>query len=170
MTHTDKTGIFALSCADRKEMTQHLLSLSGTDRYSRFFNQVRDEVLALRAGEMSLEGVYGCWIAGRLVALACVVPLEESAVEFAVSVDKDWRGRGLAKLLLDYGLNTARADKAQTLVIQHLRENSAMAAVAKDLPGTRHAQGPHMDILVDLAQMRHEQQVTYSALCGAESD
>lgn len=164
-----KTGIFELTNADRAALQAHLLGLSSHDRYFRFFCTLQDAALEHQARTMSLAGSYGYFVAGELAAVACVLPSESNAVEFAVSVSPAWRGHGLSRLLLEYGLETTQADRADRMFIQHLSENVAMAAVSRHVPGARSRAGAEVTVEVDLSRLREESAKALETLCAAEA-
>lgn len=164
-----KTGIFSLTDSDRSALAEHLLALDGEDRYFRFFCRMTDSMIQSLVQRQPMDGIYGYWIAGELAAVAFVMPAEEDSVEFAVSVGKQWRGHGLAKLLLQHSLSSNEADHASEMVIHHLSDNVAMAAVSRQVPSQKHRAGPEVDVTIDLAHLRAEQLRAHELLCAAEA-
>lgn len=164
-----KTGIFPLTEADRENLAAHLLALDDDDRYFRFFCRMSDSMIQAMVQRLPMEGLYGYWVAGELAAVAFVMPAEEDSVEFAVSVSKQWRGFGFAKLLLDHSLQSNEADHAREMVIHHLSDNVAMAAVSRQVPSHKHRSGPEIDVTIDLAHLRAESLRAHELLCAAEA-
>lgn len=163
-----KTGIFQLTEADRPALAQHLLRLSAEDRRSRFFCPVSDSAIEGFVRNLDINRVFGFFVAGQMVASSMVMPEDERRVEFAVSVDSEHRGRGLAKRLLDHGLNTVWADRADQVVIRHVSDNHAMAAVHRGLPSRQSISAGEVDVVIDLEQLRQLEQDTMSRLVGQE--
>ena len=97
-----------------------------------------------------------------------LMPEDAGSLEFAVSVDADHRGRGLARRLLDHGMHTTLAESADHVVIRHAVENLAMAAVHKGLPSAQHLDAGEVDVLIDLEQMRRDACDTMARLVGEE--
>jgi len=163
-----KTGIFQLTERDRPELVEHLLRLSPEDRRLRFFCPAADSVIRGFVAGVAIEQVYGFFVADQMVANSMVMPDDVDRVEFAVSVDAEHRGHGLARRMLDHGMQTNLAERADHVVIRHAPENHAMAAVHKDLPSTQQRDAGEVDVLIDLNQLRQEQFDAMSRLTGEE--
>lgn len=163
-----KTGLFRLREDDRPALTQHLLRLNGDDRRLRFFHAVDDAHIARFAQSVEIGRMQGFFLQGQLVGSAMVMPDEDHTVEFAVTVDAPLRGNGIAKELLAYGIDCVDEDEVHRLVIHHLVENSAMAAVHRTLPSKRRLESGEVDVVIDLKALRHERQKAYGLLCGAD--
>lgn len=163
-----KTGIFQLTEADRPALAQHLLGLSAEDRRLRFFCPVSDNIIERFVRGLNIAQVYGFFVAGQLVATSMVMPEDEHRVEFAVSVDPEHRGHGLARQLLNHGLHSIWADRADQVVIRHASDNHAMAAVHRGLPSRQSISAGEVDVVIDLEGMRRQDQDTMSRLVGQE--
>ncbi len=163
-----KTGIFKLTEKDRQAFTEHLLRLSPEDRRMRFFFVASDHFIERMASGQAMHTLHGYFDQGRLVATSQFVPAGERCVEFAVTVDIERRGRGLAKTLLDFELETPQGESARELLIRYLGENRAMAAVHRGMPSTREATAGEIDVTVDLKRLRSERRRALTAVCGAE--
>ena len=163
-----KTGIFRLQEDDRDALLQHWLRLTPEDRHLRFFARTSDDQLRSFAQRAPVESTYGFFVDGKLVATTMLVPEDEHTVEFAVSVDQDCRGHGLGRQLLEFGLDSLEADHAEQLVIHHLQENQAMAALHRNVPARRKRSGGEVDVHIDLDRVRSEQLEALTAVCAAE--
>jgi RimJ/RimL family protein N-acetyltransferase len=123
---------------DRPLILRHLLALNREDRYLRFFASLGDyaithyvnNVLDMHAGR-----AYGAVVDGKLVGFAhisSIIPAGEHIMaEFAVSVDRDQRGAGLASQLLERAIEYAKEEGINTLFMSCLRENKAMQHIAR---------------------------------------
>jgi hypothetical protein len=163
-----RTGIFKLTEEDRPALVAHLLRLNADDRQMRFFSPMSDSSLQSFVARCPVEMTYGYFSDGLLVATTMLMPEDDRTVEFAVTVDADQRGHGLAKMLLEHGLGTQEAEHAEQMVIHHLLENRAMAAVHKAMPSRRHSSGGEVAVFIDLGRVRDEQLQAFGAVCGAE--
>jgi ribosomal protein S18 acetylase RimI-like enzyme len=163
-----RTGIFQLAESDRPALLAHLLRLSPDDRRSRFFCSAGDGLIEHFVQKVSLSETYGYFLFGTLIATSMVASEDTGTVEFSVSVSSEHRGRGLAKHLLEHGMRTRHAERAHRLVLRHVRDNHAMAAVHRHLPARRTTQDGEVDVVVDLESLRHDEQAVMSLLCGAE--
>lgn len=164
-----KTGFFRLCEADRPALVDHLLRLSPDDRRLRFFNAADDAQIRRFAASLEIGRMQGFFLLGRLVASAMVMPDEDRVVEFAVTVDAPLRGNGIASELLSYGMQCADDDEVERLVIHHLVENGAMAAVHRKWPSRRRLESGEVDVVIDLQALRAERQKAIGLLCGAEA-
>ena len=163
-----KTGIYQLTEHDRSVLADHLLRLSPRDRRLRFLSPASDSVIRQFVKGVAIDQVYGFFVAGQLVANSMVMPDEDDCVEFAVSVDVEHRGHGLARQMLDHGIQSSRAERADLVIIRHASDNHAMAAVHRGLPSTQHLEAGEVDVLIDLQQLRRELCDTMSRLVGEE--
>lgn len=164
-----KTGIYPLSDENRDELTAHLLALDEEDRYFRFFSRLSDSLIVSFVQHLKMKGIYGYYVFGKLAAVSFVMPESDDSAEFAVSVDKRWRGHGFAKVLLKHSVATAEASNLDRLVIHHLRENQAMAAVSRSLPATSTRGGSEVDVSIDVATLRDQELFAQGLLCGSEA-
>lgn len=163
-----KTGFFRLGEGDRAALTQHLLRLNGKDRQLRFFHAVDDAQIVRFVQSLPMGQLLGFFLHGQLVGSATVMADARHTLEFAVTVDEPLRGNGIASELLAYGIDTAD-DEDERLVIHHLVENTAMAAVHRRLPSRRHLECGEVDVVIDLKALRQERQKAFGLLCGAEA-
>ncbi len=134
----------AIQAADAPEIVQAFERLSPQSRYARFMAHKKE--LSSAALE---RGVHPQ--PGRDCALVATVPAadgidivgaaqyvhngEDSArtCEFAITLAEDWRGCGLAPVLLASLLRRARRDGYQTMEGWVIAENAAMLALARKL-------------------------------------
>jgi RimJ/RimL family protein N-acetyltransferase len=132
--------IVSLDDEDRPKIKSHLLRLSHEDRYMRFFATLSDFMIDKYAGEMldlnTGRGFGVLTIPGRkLVAFAHVSRIEIAdhrvQAELGISIDVDFRGKGLAKRLMDRVLVYCRANNVNTLYMSCLRENKRMQSISR---------------------------------------
>ncbi|RZJ06452.1 MAG: GNAT family N-acetyltransferase [Rubrivivax sp.] len=152
-----RTGYFQLAARDRPALTRHLLALNPEDRRLRFFYVATDEQIRTFVSTLAIEHSLGYFVDDVLVATAMMTPEGPRCVEFSVSVDEQQRRRGLAAQLLAYGLQRVNARQVDRLVIHHLAENAAMAAVHHHLPSRRERNGGEIDVAIDLRALREAQ-------------
>lgn len=163
-----KTGFFTLGESDRPALVQHLLRLNPQDRRLRFFHAADDAQIERFVATVRIDRLTGFFLHGRLVGSAMLMPDEPRTVEFAVTVDEELRGNGIASHLLSAGIDRVGEEEAERLVIHHLVENSAMAAVHRKYPSQRHLECGEVDVVIDLKALRDEQRQAIGWLCGAE--
>jgi GNAT superfamily N-acetyltransferase len=127
---------------DAERLQAAIRSLSTESRYSRFFSPLRELPAPLleRAThpdaerELQLVAVSGMGADERIVAGARYAGVDDGAdCEFAVAVIDDWHGRGLARLMLETLMRTARARGFTQMHGYVLATNDAMLGLAAKL-------------------------------------
>lgn len=164
-----KTGLFRLCEDDRPALTQHLLRLNREDRRLRFFQAVDDAHITRFVQSLEMARLQGFFLHNELVGSAMTMSDGNNTVEFAVTVDEQLRGNGIASELLAYSIDAANDDDVDRLVIHHLLENSAMAAVHRKHPSKRRLESGEVDVVIDLKALRQERQKAFELLCAAEA-
>jgi GNAT superfamily N-acetyltransferase len=132
----------AIRAEDADKLQAAIRSLSAESRYSRFFAPLRQLSPSLldRAThpdpkrELQLVAVGGSGsdeaiVGGARYAATAI----EGDCEFAVAVVDEWHGRGLARLLLEALMRTARAHGFARMEGSILATNAAMLGLAKRL-------------------------------------
>lgn len=122
-----------LSLLDKTKLVVHLTSLEGEDRRLRFGGTVSDDYI-----KSYIENSFKTdskWfgvdhIDGHLVA-ACHVAIVNNEAELGCSVDKDYRGQGLAQLMFDRAVTWLRTRGITHVFMHCLTENQAMRHIAK---------------------------------------
>jgi RimJ/RimL family protein N-acetyltransferase len=118
---------------------QHLLSLSGQDRYLRFGYPAIDEqisryVAKLDFGRDELFGIFDAEL--QLVAVAHLAyldtPGQQHMAEFGVSVSPELRGCGYGQQLFERCVVHARNHGVSRLIVHALSENAAMLKIARN--------------------------------------
>ncbi len=163
-----RTGFFQLAAGDRAALTRHLLALNEEDRHSRFFYAATDEQIRTFVDTLAIDQCMGYFVQDVLVATAMMTPEGPRCVEFSVSVDEEQRRRGLAGHLLAYGMQRIDAERIDRLVIHHLAENAAMAAVHHHLPSRRERIGSEVDVVIDLKSLREAQPRATAPRCPVD--
>lgn len=132
--------VSTLDDEDKPKILNHLLRLDLDDRYLRFFASLNDHSLRKYVNEiLDLDGGRGFGIFTlpdrKLIAFAHVSSSEQKdhlvKAEIGISVDKEFRGKGLAKRLMDRILVYCKANGINTLFMSCLRENKAMQHIAR---------------------------------------
>lgn len=132
--------ISTLDDEDRPKIRSHLLRLNQEDRYLRFFTIAKDELIERYVREIiDLEEGRAFGIVTipnrKLIGLAHVSRIETAdhrvSAEVGFSIDREYRGQGLAKRLMDRVLTYCKANNVNTLYMNCLRENRAMQHVAR---------------------------------------
>jgi GNAT superfamily N-acetyltransferase len=161
-----KNGYFTLTSDERPALIAHYLRLSPADRYFRFGATLSIDALTGFCNKIALKFVHGFYLRGELIGVVVLAPDSPQHVEFAVSVNSEHRGRGLARLLLDFAVASADEDH---MVIRHAAENHAMRKVHKGYRSTLSRAGSEVEVAIDLMQLRDEMQSAQTILCGAEA-
>jgi GNAT superfamily N-acetyltransferase len=118
--------------AERPLYADHLKRLDPADRRMRFFGPTPDSVIDAHVERLPADSIL--LVAeemGRFVAGAELHRYGNLA-EFAVSVDPEHRGRGLARRLLVSAIELARSERAAALCLLCLASNHPMMRLARD--------------------------------------
>jgi GNAT superfamily N-acetyltransferase len=127
---------------DDDKLTTAILALSAESRYSRFFApvpRVSSQMVARATHpdakrEVQLVAVVRSGAEEKIVAGARYGATEtEGDCEFAVAVVDEWHGRGLARLLLETLMRTARDRGFARMEGYVLATNASMLGLAKKL-------------------------------------
>jgi GNAT superfamily N-acetyltransferase len=97
-----------LSLADRARLAAHFARLEPEGRNRRFFAGVSDAGVRQYAATMRPQAVRVMMDRGQVVGVAEVHPDGEHSGEVALSLEKQWRGRGLGQVLMDAICEDAR--------------------------------------------------------------
>lgn len=128
-----------LDDSDKDAVYSHLMKLSPSDRYMRFFAALGDHALhkyVYDTVDFSNSRGYGIFAEDRktLIAFAHVTGIESDgsgkSAELGISVDVDYRKRGLARRLMDRTLVYCKSHDIGMLYMSCLRENKAMQHLA----------------------------------------
>jgi RimJ/RimL family protein N-acetyltransferase len=122
--------------AEKPDIIAHLCRLDTNDRYLRFFAALNDEAVARYVNEMvnfKTQICYGIYDTDQktLIAFAHITEDKNGTAEVGISVDKNLRGAGLAKDLMDRILVHCKANGINTLFMSCLRENKIMQSIAR---------------------------------------
>ena len=126
--------IRTLGAAELPKYRDHLLRLDAEDRRLRFGFIIDDA--GIREHVRQLDPRTDRIIAQidddlRVVGAAHIAPADDGAVEFAISVDHSWRGRGLGAELFDEAVLRARNRGMRRAYIYSLVDNQAMRHLAR---------------------------------------
>lgn len=130
--------VLNLDDSDKPAIIAHLLRLSKTDRYMRFFAAVSDSLLIQYITKLDLTTSAGFGIynedRSELIAFVHVSAPEQDGerkkAELGISVNDSHRELGLARRLMDRSVIYCRAHDIDTLFISCLRENKKMQMMA----------------------------------------
>ena len=111
----------------------HLLRLDPESRRNRFGGTVSDDYIRSYAQPSDLVGavLHGFFVDGVLRGIAELRPLPGDEAETALSIEKEWQGRGVGAALLKRALVTARGRGTKLLHITCLPENLRMRRLAR---------------------------------------
>lgn len=132
----------AIRADDADKLQAAIRALSAESRYSRFFSAMPElppHLLdrATHPGaehELQLVAVGGSGAEEAIVGGARYAPsATDGDCEFAVAVVDEWQGRGLARILLETLMRSARADGFARMEGYILATNAAMRGLAKRL-------------------------------------
>ncbi len=132
--------IATLDNSDKQAIFDHLIRLDKNDRFMRFFVSAPDSFIeryvfsSMDLTKSKAFGIFDINDKKTLIALAHVSSAEELAAgksaELGISVDKQFRGMGLAKRLMDRTLIYCKAKDIGLLYMSCLRSNKAMQHLA----------------------------------------
>jgi GNAT superfamily N-acetyltransferase len=111
----------------------HLLRLDPESRRNRFGGTVSDDYIRSFAQPSNLvcAVMHGFFVGGVMRGIAELRPLPRDEAETALSVEKQWQGRGVGATLLKRTLVTARSRGTKLLHISCLPENRRMQRLAR---------------------------------------
>ena len=112
---------------------EHLCSLQGEDRRLRFGGQTTDEFISdyvKKAFDDINSQWFGC-VANAKVVSACHAAIHNGEAELGCSVDKEYRGKGLAQEMFDRAVTYLRSNGVTNVYMHCLTENEVMRHIAK---------------------------------------
>jgi GNAT superfamily N-acetyltransferase len=111
----------------------HLLRLDPESRRNRFGGTVSDDYIRGYAQPSNLVGavLHGFFVDGVLRGIAELRPLPGDEAETALSIEKEWQGRGVGAALLERTLLAARTRGTKLLHLTCLPENRRMRQLAR---------------------------------------
>jgi GNAT superfamily N-acetyltransferase len=111
----------------------HLLRLDPESRRNRFAGTVSDAYIRsyAQAANFADAVIHGFFVEGVLRGIAELRPLPGDEAETALSVEKQWQGRGVGAALLKRTLGAARNRGTKLLKITCLPENRRMRRLAR---------------------------------------
>lgn len=134
-TDNPAAHIRRLGRADRPRLRDHLLRLDPDSRYERFAMTASDDLLEDYAAH-SLgpdDLAFGYWADGVLRGLGELRGLGRDGAEIAVSVEREWQGRGIGSALVGRLAEAARTRGETTLRLTCLPYNRAMQKIVREL-------------------------------------
>ena len=116
---------------------EHLLRLDSADRRMRFGFPIGDTGLRAHVQRIDLRTGHILALFDDLdvVAAAHIVRASDDVAEFAFSVDREWRGRGVGSELFDRAVLWARNRGIRRAIVYCLNENQAMRHIARKAGG-----------------------------------
>lgn len=114
---------------DKEQLKTHLLKLQGEDRRLRFGAVVTDAIIEKYVDDSIGDVWFGCFD-DQLIS-ACHVAVTNNEAELGCSVDKEYRGAGLAQVMFDRAVTHIRSMGIETVYMHCLTENQAMKHIAK---------------------------------------
>lgn len=117
----------------RAALTRHLARLDLPARINRFFSPARDEAIRAYVDRAQPLFLVTAESGGRLIGVAEVHPHAGCAnsAEIAVSVDTEWRNRGIGHRLFENAVKECRRRGIDDLWVVYLRGNQAMRRIAE---------------------------------------
>lgn len=125
--------LVALSPADLPQIAEHLLRLSADDRYLRFCTSATDDFIrryVFKIMNLDKDLAYGAFDGPKLVGLAHIVLIDDTSCELAFSIDEEYRGHGLARVLMRTAIGACEELDVSKLCMSCLRQNKKMQALA----------------------------------------
>lgn len=132
--------ISSLDDEDRPKIRSHLMRMNHEDRYLRFFATLSDSAIehyAMNILDLKHGRAFGIITIPdrRLIGLAHVSRIElgerRVSAEVGISIDEEYRSKGLSKRLMDRALVYCRSNGVNTIYMSCLRENKRVQAVAR---------------------------------------
>ena len=125
-----------LTVDDTASLRGHLLRLDAKDRFMRFCNVVDDKGVHrfVDSIDWRSSSFVGSFAGGMLRGVAQLSSLAEpdGGAEFAISVDRDHRGIGIARALMCAAVSLARERGLKSLVMTSLGDNGAINHLARN--------------------------------------
>lgn len=122
-----------LADTDLERLVKHLCSLDTEDRRLRFGVSITDELIRSYV-EKSFKDKNSQWFActakGKIIS-SCHVAIYNNEGELGCTVDKKYRGYGLAQEMFDRAVIYLRAHNVLEVYMHCLTENQAMRHIAK---------------------------------------
>ena len=122
-----------LNVLDIEKLVDHLCSLQGEDRRLRFGVGLTDEAIrnyVEKSFKDEKSQWFGCDSKGKIVS-ACHVAIYNNEGELGCSVDKEYRGHGLAQEMFDRAVIYLRRNEITEVYMHCLTENQVMKHIAK---------------------------------------
>lgn len=122
-----------LNHLDKENLIKHLCTLEGEDRRLRFGVLITDEAIRNyvdKSFDDDKSQWFGCDAKGKIVS-ACHVAIYNNEGELGCSVDKEYRGHGLAQEMFDRAVTYLRAHQITEVYMHCLTENSVMKHIAR---------------------------------------
>ncbi len=128
---------------DERRLQEHYYNLDKDSVVSRFFHEktrfVRSDVEGLSQidylDNLTLIGVIGEFGFGKVIAVGEYLLDDKSELaEVAFSVDKEWQGKGLGRILMKKLSRAAKENGLKGLLAYTVPHNRAMVALFKTLP------------------------------------
>jgi RimJ/RimL family protein N-acetyltransferase len=126
--------IRTLTAAELPKYRDHLLRLDAEDRRLRFGFIIDDEGICEHVRQLDPQTnriIVQIDDDLRVVGAAHIAPADGGAVEFAVSVDRAWRGRGVGTQLFDQAVLRARNRGMRRAYVYSLVDNQVMRHLAR---------------------------------------
>ena len=117
--------------AERPLYAAHLKRLGPADRRMRFFGPTPDSVIDAHVERLPADSILLVAEDGGRIVAGAELHRHGSLAEFAVSVDPEHRGRGLARHLLFSAIKRARSENAEALCLECLASNQPMLRLAR---------------------------------------
>ena len=121
-----------LSVLDKDNIVEHLTSLEGEDRRLRFGGMVSDNFIEhyVHSSFDTNCKWFACEVDGKIVA-ACHAAVVDGDAELGCSVDKQYRGHGLAQEMFDRAVTWLRTQGIKEVFMHCLTENQVMKHIAR---------------------------------------
>lgn len=117
-----------------REYAEHLKNLSDEDRYTRFgyaaSSQAIDSMILNILYHQDEHHIFTYYIDGRIAGFGHLAR-EDDAWELAVSVDRNYQGRGIANELMDHMIAWGKTHGVEVLYMHCITENQKIQHLAR---------------------------------------
>ncbi|MFT6775530.1 MAG: GNAT superfamily N-acetyltransferase [Paracoccaceae bacterium] len=136
---------------ERARLAAHLRRLGPDDLRLRFHGMISDASIDAHVDDAfgPDRHVYGWFLNHDLRGAVELSPPAGDDIEAAITLERDWRGRGIARALLLRAMHRSAAAGARHLIVHTTRDNPAMVRLARAVGASIEGHGGDIDGSID---------------------